>query len=52
MTHGSADLQKNPVLMGQPKSAESKDSTIIHRSADAGVDRRDFAPARRFKECN
>ena len=43
-------LQKNPVLMGQPTSADSKDSSIIHWSADTGVDRRDFAPEIIFKE--
>ena len=43
-------LQKNPVLMGQLMSADSKDSSIIHRLADTRVDRRDFALEIIFKE--
>ena len=36
--------------MGQPKTAESKDSAIIHGSAEAGAERRDLTPEIRFEE--
>ena len=36
--------------MGQPKTAESKYSAIIHGLAKAGVEWRDLTPEMRFEE--